>query len=215
MNTILCKRKLPSVTSLVLLLWLGSCASPNANITAPSLNWIEHQQTILAVPDWELSGRLNVRQNGQSDTVSINWQQQQQDFSLHLSGTLGLGAVFVHGTPTGVTVEKVGKESIVLDGLQELTREYLGYDFPTAFLLYWVRGIPAPSTLAPLTTLDTNSLLVSLIQADENGRPWELDYDRYQSVEGIMLPGRIRVSSAGIQLTFLINEWLMTGKVNP
>ncbi len=52
-------------------------------------------------------------------------------------------------------------------------------------------------------------MLEKLVQADATGRRWELEYDRYQQTADVYwLPGRIRVNSEDIQLTFLINEWL-------
>ena len=192
------------ITSLA---WLTSCATSGNNEGPTDPDWLQHQQSVLALADWELSGRLNVRQQNTSDTVSINWQQQEQNFEIRFSGTLGLGAVQVHGSPDEVVVEKAGAETVVLPDLQALTRNYLGYDFPAAQLLYWVRGIPAPAGLIS-TTLDANLMLGTLVQADTTGRRWELEYDRYQQVDDVWLPGRIRVTSEDIQLTFLISEWL-------
>jgi outer membrane lipoprotein LolB len=191
------------------LLWLASCATSDRNEGPADPNWLNHQQAVLALSDWELSGRLNVRQQSASDTVSINWQQQQQNFEIRFSGTLGFGAVQVHGSPDEVVVEKAGTEPVVLPDLQALTRNYLGYDFPAAQLLFWVRGIPAPANIVT-TTLNTDLMLEKLVQLDATGRRWELQYDRYQQAADVWLPGRIRVNSEGIQLTFLVNEWLVT-----
>ncbi len=189
------------------LLWLSSCATSGNNEGPDDPNWLQHEQSVLALSNWQLSGRLNVRQQNASDTVSINWQQEDQNFEIRFSGTLGLGAVHVHGSPDEVVVEKAGAETVLLPDLQALTRNYLGYDFPAAQLLFWVRGIPAPGGIIS-TTLDVSLMMGTLIQADTTGRRWELEYDRYQQVNDVWLPGRIRVKSEDIQLTFLISEWL-------
>ncbi|MES2624943.1 MAG: lipoprotein insertase outer membrane protein LolB [Pseudomonadota bacterium] len=195
------------IFSIAALLWLTSCATSGTNSGPTDPDWLRHQESVLALSDWELSGRLNVRQQNTSDTVSINWQQQDQNFEIRFSGTLGLGAVQVHGSPDEVVVEKASADPVVLPDLQALTQNYLGYDFPAAQLLYWVRGVPAPAGIIN-TTLDENLMLGTLIQADTTGRQWALEYDRYQQVQDVWLPGRIRVKSENIQLTFLINEWL-------
>jgi outer membrane lipoprotein LolB len=191
------------------LLWLASCATSSRNEGPTDPDWIKHQHDILALSDWELSGRLNVRQQNASDTVSINWQQQQQNFEIRFSGALGLGAVRVHGAPNEVVVEKAGAETVVLPNLQALARNYLGYDFPAAQLFFWVRGIPAPANIIS-TSLNADLMLDKLIQLDATGRRWELQYDRYNQTAEVWLPGRIRVNSDDLQLTFLINEWLVT-----
>ncbi len=201
-------RVLRSILAVTTLLWLASCATSSNNTGPIDPDWLQHQESVLALADWELSGRLNVRQQNASDTVSINWQQQEQNFEIRFSGTLGLGAVQVHGSPDEVVVEKAGTEPVVLPDLQALTRNYLGYDFPAAQLLFWVRGIPAPTNIIT-TSLNADLMLEKLVQADATGRRWELEYDRYQQTADAWLPGRIRVNSEDIQLTFLINEWLV------
>lgn len=199
-----CRRhrtRLPAL-ALVLLL-LSACAS---RIDTVDLDWERHQREVAALSDWSLTGRLNVREQNQSDTVQINWKQQGTDFDLVLSGSFGLGAVHVFGSPTLVTVARAGEDATTLPSLAALTREYFGYDFPTAQLQYWVRGIPAPGPTAS-TTLNENQRLGSLIQRDDSGQQWTLTYDRYRQGGSLLLPGRIRVERSGLRLTFLVDNW--------
>lgn len=193
---------------LVLSVLLGGCATTQQS-AAPTANpdFNVHQQAVLAKPDWQLSGRLNVRQAKQSDTVSLNWQQQEQNFDLTLSGALGLGTTRVRGNDrNGLRVEKAGEAAIELPNLQALTRDYLAFEFPAAHLLYWVRGLPVPG-LPTTTEFDSNNLLTNLSQQDEDGRTWQLVFDRYEAVDALPLPGRIRLTADDLQLTFLINDW--------
>ncbi len=190
-------------------LLLAACATRPVALDDP--DWRRHEDSVAALENWELSGRLNVRQNNESDTVQINWLQQQDFFDLRLgSSLLGLGAVRVQGNPMLVTVEKAGAETATLPSLDAVTREYFGYDFPTAQLLYWVRGLPAPG-LRGSSTLDANRMLASLRQVDASGLEWNLEFERYLELEGgagmVFLPGRIRVQREGLQLTFLIDDW--------
>ncbi len=189
------------------LLHLAACAS--APVIPDDPDWARHRQEIADVSVWQLSGRLNVRQNGQSETVQINWDQQNDNFALRLSSSvLGLGAVYIHGTPSLITVERSGEETRVLPGFAALNREYFGYDFPTAQLLYWIRGIPAPGDISSMT-LNDNLMLETLEQIDSDGRRWHLTYDRYQQSGNVFLPGRIRVSHDELTLTFLISRWTL------
>ena len=201
-------RLLQTFQTIVLMLWLTSCATSVVNQGPVDPDWLKHQESVLALSDWQLSGRLNVRQQNASDTVNINWQQQDQDFEIRLSGTLGLGAVQVHGSPDSVVVEKAGTKTVVLPDLRALTQNYLGYDFPAAQLLYWVRGVPAPDGIIS-TALNDKLMLGTLVQADTTGRQWELEYQKYQLVGDVWLPSDIRVRSGDIRLRFLINKWLI------
>jgi outer membrane lipoprotein LolB len=195
--------RLCTVTTALL---LSACASRLEPQAPANPDWEQHHAALAALSSWALAGRLNIRQQNQSDTVQINWDQQAQGFDLRLSGSFGLGAVHVYDSPAGVTVDKAGEDSVTLPSLAALSQEYFGYDFPTAHLQYWVRGIPAPGTPAQ-TTLDPNQLLGTLSQNDATGQHWTLNYDRYQQSGGLFLPGRIRVQREGLLLTFLINRW--------
>lgn len=116
----------------------------------------------------------------------------------------------VSGTPGAVTVEKAGQEPVTLPNLAAVSREYFGYEFPTAELLYWVRGLPAPAR-AGSNTLDDNRMLATLRQDDAAGLEWELSFDRYRELEGgtgtTYLPGRIIARREGLELQFQISRW--------
>jgi outer membrane lipoprotein LolB len=187
-------------------LLLGACATQPLVIDDP--DWLRHEAAVSALRDWELVGRLNVRQNGASDTVNINWQQLRGAFDLRLSGSLGLGAVRVSGDATQVSVERNGETAVNLPDLAAVTREYFGYEFPTAQLLYWVRGLPAPQGPGS-STLDDNRMLATLRQSDAAGASWDLRFENYRALAGgeAYLPGRIHARSAGLELTFLVSEW--------
>lgn len=188
---------------------LAACATQPLVIDDP--DWRQHEQSVTALRDWELSGRLVVRQESGNDTVNINWRQVGSNFDLRLFGNLGLGAVRVQGAPGSVTVEKAGEEPATLPGLEAVSQEYFGYEFPTAELLYWVRGLPAPAR-GGSNRLDMNGMLATLRQNDASGREWNLTFDRYLALEGAAmtyLPGRIRAQRDGLELQFLISAWLV------
>lgn len=200
------RRFLARAAALAAALLLAACATQPLVIDDP--DWLRHEAAVAALEDWELQGRLVVRQDGNSDTVNINWRQQDETFDLRLFGSLGLGAVRVWGTPGAVTVEKAGADPVTLPSLAAVTNEYFGYEFPTAELLYWVRGLPAPR--AGSNTLDDNRLLATLRQKDASGLDWDLSFERYLELEGAAgtyLPGQIRALREGLELRFLISRW--------
>jgi|LauGreDrversion4_2_1035121.scaffolds.fasta_scaffold694960_2 outer membrane lipoprotein LolB len=201
-----CARRLSGVLALPALLLLGAC------VTSPlqSPGWQAHRNSVTQVTNWHLDGRLNVRQGQESDTVNLNWRQTGDRVSIRLSATLlGLGGVLIDGDDTSVTIEKNGEQPRVLPGLDALGDEYLDYDFPAAYLRWWVRGLPVPS-LPATPVLDQNQLLYSLVQTAPHGQRWELTFDRYEQVDAVILPRRIRLLSQDVQLTFLISDWQLS-----
>lgn len=169
-------------------------------------NWPAHRSQIETLNDWILQGRLNIRQQASSDTVSINWQQADDRFTINLSGTLGLGATLISGDANAIRLERANEVPIIAGSLRELSRDYLGYEFPAQALYYWVRGIPTPDSQADIS-LNEAQLLATLNQTDSQGIRWQLEYDRYSNVSGVNLPGRIRMTHPDYRLTLIIQDW--------
>ena len=88
------RRLLARAATLCAALLLAACATHTLVIDDP--DWLRHEQAVAALQDWQLSGRLVVRQDGNADTVNINWRQLDQNFDLRLFGSLGLGAASDH-----------------------------------------------------------------------------------------------------------------------
>ncbi len=188
---------------LIIFLLLGSCTTSNTLIDQ---NWQSHQALVSNASSWTLQGRLNIRQANNSDTVSINWQQMVQHFEINLSGALGIGATTINGNQDSISLQQGNEPPIEAANLAELSRSYLGYEFPAEALQYWVRGIPSPDSPA-IMEFNENQLLESLSQRDAQGNNWLLEYDRYQESGGLNLPSRIRMSHPNYLLTFIIQSW--------
>ncbi|MBN4075262.1 MAG: outer membrane lipoprotein LolB [SAR86 cluster bacterium] len=188
---------------LAISLLLVSCTTSN---TLVNRDWQVHQALVTNTHYWTLQGRLNIRQANNSDTVSINWQQIEQDFEINLSGALGIGATMISGNQNGIRLQQGNDNPIEATNLAELSRDYLGYEFPAEALHYWVRGIPSPHSTATME-FNENQLLASLKQRDAQGNNWQLEYDRYQDSDGLSLPGRIRMTHPDYRLTFIIQSW--------
>jgi outer membrane lipoprotein LolB len=198
-----CVRRVPGVLALFALLLLGACAS--SPLQSPG--WQAHRESVTQVSDWQLDGRLNIRQGRESDTINLNWKQSGEHVSIRLSATvLSVGGVVIEGDDASVTIEKSGEEPRVLPGLDALSSEFLDYDFPAAYLRWWVRGLPVPS-LPATPVLDQNQLLFSLVQTAPDGQRWELSYENYEQVDNVILPRRINLASQGVLLRFLISDW--------
>jgi outer membrane lipoprotein LolB len=201
-----CLCRLPGALALSALLLLGACAS--SPLRSPG--WQAHRESVTQVTDWQLDGRLNIRQGRESETINLNWKQSGDRVSIRLSATaLSLGGVLIEGDDASVTIEKSGEQPRVLPGLDALSSEFLDYDFPADYLRWWVRGLPVPS-LPATPVLDQNQLLRSLVQTAPDGQRWELSYENYEQVGSVIMPRRINLSSQGVLLRFLISDWQLS-----
>ena len=86
---------------------------------------------------WHISGRLNIRQNKQSDTINIRWQQDNAAFEINLNA-LGLGNTRISGNEELIRIEKNGDAPVFANNLDEISASYIGYVFPLEHLQYWV-----------------------------------------------------------------------------
>lgn len=193
---------------IVLLLALVSACSSTAP-TQTAVNWQQHHDTVSALDSWQLQGRLNIRTDTESRTVNLLWTQQAGDFDINLSGSLGMGAVTIRGNETGLIMEKSSEAPYYADSLADISETYLGYAFPAEHLLHWVRGIMAPDT--PYQAAWNERQLIEVLQQDQ----WQIEYDRYQQVAGLNLPGRIRMTHSPYRLTFLVNQWQLAPESSP
>lgn len=186
-------------------LLLASCGT-TSRVEPSNPGFVVYTQAVSAVEQWQLTGRLTARQDNNSDRVSLNWKQDSNTFDITLWGTLGLGNTRISGSDQGLVIEKADEVPVQLPNLEALSREYLNFDFPAAYLVYWVRGLAVPDLASDLT-FDANNLLTTMSQTDTNGRKWDLSFDRYGPAGDFNLPGRVRINSGDIQLVFIIDDW--------
>lgn len=201
--------RVPSLLLFACILLLGACASrPPPEPVA----WQQHAATVAALQSWSLSGRLGIRQANQSDTVRLSWEQSATQTRIDLSSTiLGLGAVRIQADASGVVVEQAGELPQRLPSLDALSRAYIPYDFPAAWLQWWIRGLPVPSLDTSTQGFAELGVLQELEQRTPGGVVYRLTYDRYAAHDGLLLPGRIILDSQGLRLTFLIDSWQTPG----
>lgn len=190
-----------------LLALVSACSSTDPLQTA--VNWQQHHDTVSTLDSWQLQGRLNIRTESESRTVNLLWDQHAGDFDINLSGSLGMGTVTIRGNDEGLVMEKSSEAPYYADNLADISESYLGYAFPAEHLLYWVRGIMAPDT--PYQAAWNEGQLIEVLQQDQ----WQIEYDRYQQVAGLYLPGRIRMTHSPYRLTFLVNQWQLAPESSP
>ena len=90
-------------------------------------------ETSAAAQTFNISGKVGVRyersEDTRSDTAFYQWQQQGSDFSLRISGALGIGATHISGSSTSAVL--VNKDSrIEATSASELLQKATGWQAP-------------------------------------------------------------------------------------
>lgn len=190
-----------TITTLLLPLLLASCAT-SPRMDAPiNDDWVQRQEVLEAMTLWEFTGRIGVRDDRESHSSRIRWQQRGDDYVINLWGTLNAGATEITGEPGRVVLQQEGKDPLTADTPEQLVYEQLGYELPVAQLSYWVKGIPAPGASSE-PAFDIDNRLISLQQSG-----WQVEYLGYTNYETESLPTRIRIHKSPLRLDFVRLDW--------
>lgn len=187
----------------LLLLLLSACASMSnrAPVSDTEMAWQERQYRLAALSDWTLAGRLAILNDHEAWHVSINWEQQQQNYSILLSAPLGQGSLKLSGNASNVTLLTDEGESVSSSDPGELLYRQFGWKVPVKALRYWVLGVPAPGATRD-EKLDEYGRLVKLKQDG-----WEINFLDYEPRMGVELPGRVFVNNNKAKVKLVISDW--------
>lgn len=154
-----------------------------------------------AVSHWQMTGRLGLRVPGQSGSMSVEWLQNQQDYTIYLDGPLGKSLAKIESSVGEIQVEASGQK-YTGQSPEILLYEITGWQLPVSFLRYWVQGMPVPGAPGTTMELDNHGQLVQLQQAG-----WTVEYLEYQKPSTVSLPRRMRVTKDNIQMTLVARSW--------
>ncbi len=162
--------------------------------------WQRHQERLGLIQDWEMTGRLNMKVPGRSGTMSLDWQQQGDQYKLALDGPLGASVARISGDRQGVSVT-ASDETRYGPSPEMLLYSLTGWQFPVSNLRYWARGLPAPGN-------DARIQLNNLGYPDKiEQQGWVVAYQQYGLSDSQRLPVRFVVSRGKIRLSLLVSSW--------
>ena len=175
---------------------LYGCATLKDEVA--SVNAVE---TPAELKSWRMDGRIGVQARDTAWQANLNWDHEATQDRLRISGPFSQGVVSII----------VQKDLIYLNegnGVTELSRDpdamlrkRLGFTVPLSSLRYWILGAPDPA-------------MPSIPVAGAAGAPagfrqagWRITPDKLASIEGWMLPQKLRADGAGVKLKILADNW--------
>lgn len=188
--------------SLLSLLLAGCAGAPRMDAPV-NADWQARQALLDALTLWEFTGRIGVRDDKESHSSRIRWQQQGANYVINLWGTLNAGATEITGRPGEVILEQEGKPPLTAETAEDLVYDQLGYELPVAQLTYWIKGIPAPAGESS-QTFNAEHHLISL---EQDG--WLVQYLGYTNYATESLPTRIRIEKPPLRLDFVRLDWTL------
>ncbi|MDX1693288.1 MAG: lipoprotein insertase outer membrane protein LolB [Ketobacteraceae bacterium] len=185
----------------------SGCVTQQVLDTAPpepppeQIDWVEHVRQLTLLTEWQLQGKIGIKQRDDGGSAYINWTQAEDSFYIRLSGPLGSGTTIISGNDSGAKLESASDGTFIAESPEQLLYEHTGWHLPLHNLLYWVKGLPEPR-LPAITEFDERGYLSRLIQG-----PWQLDFYRYQNALDVTLPHKIKIYNQDLKVTLVIKNW--------
>ena len=162
-----------------------------------------HADELSRLRNWSLLGTLAVRtSDGDASRVTLQWRQTRDSYLVRFMGPLGVGLFEVEGTAGEVEARFPDGRSVGAASPEVLLEREMGWSVPLQGLRYWVVGAPAPGGPAPKLEFDGHGRLARLQQAG-----WTVVYERYDGIDDLKLPERIRFSSESVDATVVVRRW--------
>lgn len=186
--------------ALLLVAFLAACTPLRI---APPVNpeWKNRQAVLADIRQWEFTGSISVRDENESHSSRIRWQQQQERYRINLWGTFNVGATEINGAPGRVSIEQQGEPPLITTTPEQLIRDELGYELPVSQLNYWLRGIPSPGSRHEPVFGENNQLT----ELQQDG--WTIRYMAYSNYDIETLPVRIRMEKPPLRVDLLRLNW--------
>ncbi len=177
---------------------LAGCVStaPAPVPRAPG-GWESRMAELQRAASWRLDGRAAVVYGDQGWQASLDWRQEGAASEVRLTGPFGLGALQIRRGPDGLSLNGADPNAAGL-GEQQAKQ---GLDQPLDDLRYWLLGVPNPGSEFTLSRNDQDRAHELL----QDG--WRVDYDRYESRAGDLLPARIALSRVGVRVRIAVDQW--------
>ncbi len=192
-----------TVTCMSLLTACAPPTTPDSQATTPADSKSAARRTNAAkhLSSWTITGAVAAKNKRKAWTASLNWKQQGLNrYQLRLFGPLGGGTVLVEKNGRLITYQD-GPKRVTTTNIDQLFYKETGVRVPLHNLYYWVRGVKAPGAVHA-SHVDATGHFTSLTQGG-----YTVQYEGYQTVQGIDLPTKLRVKGPGGQLKLIIKHW--------
>lgn len=189
---------------------LSACAT--RPVVSPALSpqqraaaWQAHQQALAGLERWAFEGRVAVKDTQQESwSASLRWRQRGDGFDIRLAGPFGQGAAQLSGKPGYAVIETSEHAALSASSAEALMQEQLGWAVPVQGFRHWLIGLPAPGVVGR-HALDGAGRLSEL---EQDG--WQIHYDRYQEVDGLVLPRKMTLENARLRVRLVIDDWAVS-----
>lgn len=184
-----------------LVLNLSSCSTVAPPAPNVPVKWENREVSQRQLTSWKLNGKIAVISAKDAGSASIDWTQRVDKYHISLLGPLGSHGVNLSGRPGFVKMETADGKQATAGSPEQLLSQQLGWNLPVSHLVYWIRGVPAPSIPATKHQ-DAYGRLSSLTQEG-----WHITYPSYTKLGEIDVPSRLVMTSSNLKVKIVVYNW--------
>jgi len=188
------------------LLVVLSCATldspPKSGGKLPRDLATERKASYETIDEWNIRGRISIQQGDDGFFAGLEWRQKGKAFDIKLFDPLGRQAAWLRGNKINVSLDTAKGEKINAQNPEQLLLEHLGWTLPIRSLLYWVKGLPDPTTLVWREEYDTQGRIRLIQQAN-----WNVRFIKYLTNDHKSFPKLIRLEHQDFKMKLLVQEW--------
>ncbi len=190
---------------LFLLFALNACTG--VSVKDPNLvdkaAYQDRTDKLTAIAAWGMAGKISLDDGDQGGSGKLKWDVEPGQSELSFHGAMGRGAWHLKMGPEGAQLKLADGTVQTATDVNDLIREHVGWPVPLHALQWWARGLAAPGIIED-EQFGPEGLLVSLRQFG-----WNVDFNRYDSVEDIELPVRLKATRKNYRVKLAISRWRM------
>jgi outer membrane lipoprotein LolB len=178
-----------NITNLLLIgiLFLTGCVHFKPKPVFKYIPWQKRQVELRQNKNWNISGSLSVTHGKKRDVAHFEWEQNQNNYTINISGPMNLNRVKIIGDAKKVLFCRSNNQCVLAKSPETLFFNLFGWRLPISNIHYWISTLPAP-TKVQATHFDQYGHLIELVQ---NG--WRINYFEFKSVKNIDLPSVIEL----------------------
>lgn len=118
------------------------------------------------VENFAIQGKIGIRTPEQTNSAFYTWVQQDKQYSIELSGILGIGLTQINGDAQQVSLTNAQVGTITAPTAEELLKQATGWVAPISNLKFWIQAQTRHSS--------------AQVQYDEQQRPIHMIEDGWQ-----------------------------------
>jgi len=159
-------------------------------------------QEIAQFKQWQLKGRTIITQAKEAWHVSVQWQENKDNYQIKLLGPFAQGGLILDGSDQSATLTMSNGDILTASSPEALLAQATGVTFPVSALRDWVRGIPYQPARIDVANYNDDDQLIYLEQEE-----WQVEFLKYVTFEQYSLPSKLFIKHDDLSIKIIILDW--------